>query len=433
MESTPPQATSSSEDPPSSPDPAAQHQARFADVLRSRMFRALYLAETQSVLGDQLARVALAVLVFERTRSTSETALTYALTFLPALVGGALLSGLADRFPQRTVMVCSDIARAALLAGMAVSGLPTGGLFVLLVLAVLLGPTFTAAEVSLIAAGFDAERFRVATALRLMTNQLAQVAGFALGGAVVTLLSPQWALRVDACSFALSALVVARGVGRDAGGAADRRSPAGPARAALGVAAVLRELRADRHLRALVGLTWLAGFFVVPEGLAAPYTAAIGGGPGSVGILMTAIPAGSVAGAYVVLRRVPAHHRSAVVALMAVLTGLPLIACWAEPTVPVSLALWVLSGIFAAYLLDVMTSVVQLTPADRRARMVGLVGAGLIGMQGLGVVGFGVAADHIGAGAAIAAAGAAGTALAVPLAVAIRRSRTADASFPDVA
>jgi MFS family permease len=434
MESTPPQATSSSEGPPSSlesPVSEPERPAGFVDVLRSRMFRALYVAETQSVLGDQLARVALAVLVFERTHSTSETALAYALTFLPALVGGALLPGLADRFPQRTVMVGTDIVRAALLAAMAVSGLPIGALFVLLVLAVLLGPTFTAAEVSLIAAGFDPERFRVATALRMMTNQLAQVAGFALGGAVVALLSPQWALRVDACSFALSALVVARGVRRDA--VADRRRASGPARAALGVVAVLRELRADRHLRALVGLTWLAGFFVVPEGLAAPYSAAIGGGTGSVGILMTAIPAGSVAGAYIVLRRVPACRRPGLVSVLAGLTGLPLVACWAEPSVPVSFALWALSGIFAAYLLDVMTAVVQLTPADRRARMVGLVGAGLIGVQGLGVVAFGVAADHIGAGAAIAVAGGAGTALAVPLAFAIRRSRAADVPSPGVA
>jgi hypothetical protein len=44
--------------------------------------------------------VALAVLVFERTGSPGQTALTYALTFLPAVLAGPLLPGLADR-PQR--------------------------------------------------------------------------------------------------------------------------------------------------------------------------------------------------------------------------------------------------------------------------------------------------------------------------------------------
>ena len=51
--------------------------------------------------------MALSVLVFERTSSAILTALTYALTFLPALVGGALLSSLADQLPRRQVMVVS--------------------------------------------------------------------------------------------------------------------------------------------------------------------------------------------------------------------------------------------------------------------------------------------------------------------------------------
>ncbi|MEK8143947.1 hypothetical protein NKH18_24490 [Streptomyces sp. M10(2022)] len=62
-------------------------------------FRTLWTAYAQSVLGDQLARVALSLLVFERTQSAGWTAATYALTTLPALLSGVLLSGLADRFP----------------------------------------------------------------------------------------------------------------------------------------------------------------------------------------------------------------------------------------------------------------------------------------------------------------------------------------------
>jgi MFS family permease len=74
----------------------------FGAVLRVAEFRALWIAEVFSVAGDQLARVALALLVFSRTGSASLTALTYALTFVPALIGGWLLSGLADRWPRRT-------------------------------------------------------------------------------------------------------------------------------------------------------------------------------------------------------------------------------------------------------------------------------------------------------------------------------------------
>src|SRR5436190_16773362 len=95
----------------------------FREVLGIREFRSLWAAELLSVIGDQLARVALAVLVFNRTSSASLTALTYALTFAPAVLGGALLSGLADRFPRRLVLVSTDLLRAALAGSMAIPGL----------------------------------------------------------------------------------------------------------------------------------------------------------------------------------------------------------------------------------------------------------------------------------------------------------------------
>src|SRR5919198_2565848 len=80
----------------------------FGEVLGVAEFRALWAAELFSILGDQLARVALALLVFQRTSSAALSALTYALTFAPAVLGGALLSGLADRYPRRRVLAVTD-------------------------------------------------------------------------------------------------------------------------------------------------------------------------------------------------------------------------------------------------------------------------------------------------------------------------------------
>src|SRR5947208_17102690 len=86
-------------------------------------FRALFAAFVASIAGDQLARVALTVLVFDRTGSAGLAGLTYALTVLPAIVGGPLLSGLADRLPRRRVMITCDVARAGLVAVMAIPAL----------------------------------------------------------------------------------------------------------------------------------------------------------------------------------------------------------------------------------------------------------------------------------------------------------------------
>ena len=75
------------------------------------------MAGAQSQIGDQLASVALSVLVFDRTGSGLATAATYALTFLPAVVGGIVLTGLADRYPRRTLIVaCDALARRAVRA-----------------------------------------------------------------------------------------------------------------------------------------------------------------------------------------------------------------------------------------------------------------------------------------------------------------------------
>lgn len=59
----------------------------FGAVLRVREFRWLFFADMQSQLGDQLARVALSVLVFARSGSVFLTAAVFALTFLPAVLG----------------------------------------------------------------------------------------------------------------------------------------------------------------------------------------------------------------------------------------------------------------------------------------------------------------------------------------------------------
>lgn len=68
-------------------------------MLAVREFRWLWVAQVLSFADDQFAQVAIAILVFRRTDSAFLTALTYALTYLPPIAGGPLLSGLADLFP----------------------------------------------------------------------------------------------------------------------------------------------------------------------------------------------------------------------------------------------------------------------------------------------------------------------------------------------
>jgi len=77
---------------------APEARSSYREVFAIGEFRALWSAQVLSFAGDQFAQVAIAILVYGRTHSPFLTALAYALTYLPPIAGGPLLSGLADLF-----------------------------------------------------------------------------------------------------------------------------------------------------------------------------------------------------------------------------------------------------------------------------------------------------------------------------------------------
>jgi predicted MFS family arabinose efflux permease len=113
--------------------------------------------------------------------------------------------------------------------------------------------------------------------------------------------------------------------------------------------------------------------------------------------------------------------------LMAVATGLPLLATALDPPIAISILLWFVSGFFAAYQVDVITSIVQGTPEAVRSRVSGVVGAGLTGAQGIGVIIFGAIAEATRPGRSIALAAALGSAIALIITVlSARKDRLAN-------
>ena len=63
----------------------------YSEVFAVREFGGLWYAQVLSSAGDQLAQIAVAVAVYQRTRSPFLTALAYAMSYLPQVVGGPLL------------------------------------------------------------------------------------------------------------------------------------------------------------------------------------------------------------------------------------------------------------------------------------------------------------------------------------------------------
>lgn len=381
-----------------------ERTARFRDVLSVREFRFLWLAQAQSRAGDQIARVAVALLVFDRTGSSALTALTYALTYLPPLITAPFLSGLADRYSRRAVMVSVDLLRAALIGLMAIPGLPLPVIALLLVAVTCPEPLFSAARVATVPRTLPGTLFPVGMSIISSTDQIAQIAGFALGGIVVGAFGPHTALAINAVTFLLSAALIHWGLGRHL----PDGSSVGPSRGSGFALAGIKLVVGDRRLLALAGLVWLVGCFVVAEALAAPYVAEIDAGEEAIGLLMAAVVIGAAVGSLLVARLSSEWRRRLTVPL-AVAVGVPLMATAAAPSLWLTFVLWMLAGVFHSYIVLAQVRFAQYIPDGMRSRAIGFAAAGLQTAQGLGIAIGGILAEVISPSVAIGISAAAGS------------------------
>ncbi|MDQ3579544.1 MAG: MFS transporter, partial [Actinomycetota bacterium] len=183
----------------------------MVSVLANREFRALWFAEAASVAGDQLTRVALALLVYDRTGSAFWAAGIYALTFLPALAGGLGLSHLADRYRRRTLMVVCSAMQAVLVGIMAIPGLPLWVVFVLVVgVPLVQAPAMAAQNATTREVFTDDETYLRSQDLRGITTNTMMLLGLGGGGLLVSLIGTSWALLIDATTFVIAAVLVQR-------------------------------------------------------------------------------------------------------------------------------------------------------------------------------------------------------------------------------
>jgi MFS family permease len=388
--------------------------ATYRALFSESQFTTLFVAQAISLAGDQLARVAIATLVFQDTGSAFLTALVYAVTYLPWLVGGPLLGGLADRLPRRTVMVSCQLVSAMLVALMAVPGIPLPALAALLFVVILAESPFLSARASLLVDVLPDDRYVLASALNQLTIQGAQVVGFAAGGALIQLIGPREALLLDAITFLVSATLVRFGVRVHGAIATVVQLGNSWQRMKTGAKVVF----GDPRLRGLVLLGWLATFWVVPEGLAAPYAK---GDSTAIGLLLAAQPVGSVLGGLVLSRLVRPTTRLELMGWLAVVSCLPLVFFVTTPPLPVAVGLLVVSGIGTTYNLPANAAFMQALPAEWRGQAFGLVSAGLVAGQGISIAVAGACAELTSPGVVICVAGTLGVAGALALNGAGRR------------
>jgi MFS family permease len=386
----------------------------FRDVFGVAEFRALWLAQLLSVIGDQLARVALTILVYDRTRSAFLAAVTFVASVIPTFVGGVTLAWLADKYPRRRVMIVCDLVRCGLVLIMAIHGMPIVVLVVLLFVVTLVGAPFTSARAAVYPDVLDGDQYVVGTAITLTTNQFAQVIGFAAGGALDGFLGTGRALVVDAATFAASAVIVRVWVRTRPAPRVSARP--GSARAG-GFADGIRLVFGSQVLRTAMLFGWLSALYNVPEGVVTPLARSLHGGATTVGVILAAAALGETAGALLFSRLVSTRERLRWMGPLAVVSCACLVLFATEPKLLAALIILFAGGLCACYQVAANAAFVSATPKDQRSQAFGLAQGGMSLGQGTVMIVAGAAAETVSPALVIAIGGGIGTVLAAVLAV----------------
>jgi Transmembrane secretion effector len=397
----------------------------YRAALAAPEFAPLFTAYVLSLLGDVVAAVALTVLVFERTGSPFLSGLTFTLAFVPSLVGGTFLSALVERFPPRRLMVSCDLLSAAMVAVMAVGHAPVWALLVLLAALGLISPVQNGTRNAVLGAILPGDGFVAGRSLFRVVSQSAQVVGNATGGLLLAFASPRGALGLDAATFVASALLVRLGTR-----VRPARAEGAPRGSLLGDSLHgMRSVLASPLLRRVLLFGWFVpALSVAPESLAAASVHELGGSGATVGLWLTALPAGVIVGEILAIRLLSPVRRPRAVVPLAVWVFVPLLVFAAEPRVELAIPLLVLSGLGHGYSLGLDTLIIRQAEGVLRDRVFTVFSAGLMAIQGLGFAAAGALAEVVSPHVAIVVAGVLGLAT-----VALLRPRVPSAAAPAAA
>jgi hypothetical protein len=244
------------------------------------------------------------------------------------------------------------------------------------------------------------------------------VAGAAVGGATVTLLGVRPSLLIDSVTFVVSGLLIGLGTRARPAVAGPGASPGSPLRRA---AAGLRLVFGDRALRTLVLLGWLVVFYTIPQGIAAPYAARLGGGPVATGLVLASTAAATAIATPLFSRFVSPRRRLALMGPLAMATCAILVLTALRPGLAVSLVIFSAAAAAGTYQLAVNTAFVVRVPDERRAQAFGIASMGVVVAQGAAFVGAGAAAEVVTPESVVAVGGGIGAVAAFALTLSWRR------------
>ncbi len=362
---------------------------RLQRPLRSPSFRRLVIGKSVSYLGDWLMVAVLVGWVYESTSSVAQVALLMAVRLVPPIVGGGLAASVVDRLPRRKVLVWSELASAATIAGALVAVLAGSrpAIFALVGLCGLVSMVSTVAGNALIPMVVAQDELPAANGLHSVGQEAAMALGALTGGVMLAVGGAAAGLTANLVSYGIAVVLYAR-IRVEETEAESRRTRGG-------LVEGLRYVVARRALAVVVGgfaLVTLATGLV--NATLPKFTSGLGLGASGYGWALAALACGMMAGEALtgaIAERIDPRWLGIGLAAMG---GLFLVFAWTSAAV-VALLVLVVFGVANGFTeVVMMTAIHQHADASYQGRVFG-VGSTIWRTTMLGAVALAPAVDAL--------------------------------------
>lgn len=363
--------------------------------LRYPHFRSLWAASIFSASGSFIQSVAASWLMFEMTGSNTWVGLMVASTTLPLLFASIAAGALADMFDRAKLMLIAQAIMGGSAAAMAiVTYLDSMTPGILLGLGLVLGtglalniPAWQALIPDLVPRGLVAS----AVALQSVAFNSARAIGPAIGGLIILAYGPEAGFGINALSY-LAVIVVLMVIGPRL---AEQVKETASFRAA-----IKDGLRFARSTKVFRNLMQLVALFAITSAVVSAtlpvHTDKLGGSEATFGLLLGAMGAGALVGAFVrptLERRI----RGSSVPWTIGISGVAGLILAFAPSIPVAGVGMLLFGLAWLLTLSTLRAAAQLlAPGVIRGRAMSLYTLAFAGILPLGSILAGLVADKIG-------------------------------------
>lgn len=413
--------------PAGSGDHRAAARSRYRDALRHRDMRLLVGTFLVDQIGSWSFVVVILVYIFDRTHSTQWLAVTGICRWAPGLVLTSFGGVIADRYQRTTVMIVSALASAVVMAGLAIAVAADAPLWIILALIAVAAAVLTPYRPAAGALTPDIvgeKDLAAANSIFSALENLVVVLGPAIGGLLLLTGRPAIGVTINAASFAIAAVGVARLRVRSAGGGADDGN------ALRQLATGLKALGAQPVALAVILFCALdSTVYGASSVVYAPLSVRLGTGSNGYSYLLAAAALGGVLGAGLANRLSAASRLAPVIMGSICLQAFPWLLTIPVRSPALAGLLQAVSGV-GMIIVDVLaiTSLQRDLPGDVLSRVLGVFDTIVLGGILLASLAAGILLAHAGLNVALIAIGAGIPALALlGLPTLLRADRTSAA------